>query len=160
MDPSQLGQWVSHQIATHCEPALDDEQARAHDRRFLLHRREADGSLHGRFRLSREDSETFLSALEPLARRNVTDDDRTAGQRRADALVELGEQVLRQGTLPEAGGLRPQLTYVLPADWAAAQQQRAACTACGLNRPGFGGGSVLCSAAWSMPLTPTVLPST
>jgi hypothetical protein len=64
----------------------------------------------------------------------VTDDDRTAGQRRADALVELAEQVLRHRSLPDAGGLRPQLSYVLPADWAAAQQQRASCTACGPRR--------------------------
>ena len=135
MDPHQLGQWVAHQIATHCEPVLEDSQARAHERRSLLHRREADGSLHGRFRLSREDSETLLTALEPLARRNVTGDDRTAAQRRADALVELAEQVLRHGTLPDAGGARPQLSYVLPADWAAAQQQQATCTACGPRCP-------------------------
>ena len=44
MDPHSLGQWVAHQIATHCAPALEDEQARAQDRRYLLHRREADGS--------------------------------------------------------------------------------------------------------------------
>ena len=135
MDPHQLGMWVAHQIATHCEPALEDEQARAHERRYLLHRQEADGSVHGRFRLSREDSETLLTALEPLAKRNLTGDDRTAAQRRADALVELAEQVLRHGTLPDAGGLRPQLSYVLPADWAAAQQQYATCTACGSRCP-------------------------
>jgi hypothetical protein len=123
--------WVAHQIATHCEPVFEAEQARSHDKRYLMHRREADGSVQGRFRLSREDSETLLTALEPLARRNVTGDDRTAGQRRADALVELAEQVLRHGVLPDAGGLRPQLSYVLPADWAAAQQQQAECTACG-----------------------------
>jgi predicted short-subunit dehydrogenase-like oxidoreductase (DUF2520 family) len=27
MDPVQLGRWVRHQIATHCEPALDDDEA-------------------------------------------------------------------------------------------------------------------------------------
>jgi len=172
MDPHQLGQWVAHSIATHCEPALEDEQARAHDRRSLLHRREADGSVHGRFRLSREDSETLLSALEPLARRNTTGDDRTAGQRRADALVELAEQVLRFGELPDAGGLRPQLSYVLPADWAAVRQQEAACSACGPRcadhspltstdtvtaaMPGQGGTraeQACATAAWSGPQT-------
>ena len=87
MDPHQLGMWVAHQLATHCEPALDDEQARAHDRRYLQHRQGEDGSVHGRFRLSREDSEAFLTVLEPLARRAGDDDRRTAGQRRADALI-------------------------------------------------------------------------
>jgi hypothetical protein len=131
MDPAQLGVWVAHQIATHCEPALEADQARGRDKRYLTSRREADGSLYGRFRLSGEDSETFLTALEPLARKAGDDDRRTAGQRRADALVELAEQVLRHGELPQTGGQRPQLTYVLPADWAAAQRAQATCTSCG-----------------------------
>ncbi|CAA9324084.1 MAG: hypothetical protein AVDCRST_MAG07-1425 [uncultured Frankineae bacterium] len=172
LDPHQLGRWVAHQIATHCEPALEQEQSRSQERRYLQHRRESDGSLHGRFRLSREDSEAFLTALEPLARRSGDDDRRTAGQRRADALVELSEQVLRHGTLPDAGGLRPQLSYVLPADWAARQQEQAACTACGPRceehqplsfcdtvdaaLPGHGGiraEQACATAAWSGPQT-------
>ena len=131
MDPVQLGHWVNHQVATHCEPVFDAEQDRAHAQRHLTHRRDADGSLTGRFRLPAEDAETFLTALEPLARRNQVLDGRTAGQRRADALVLLAEQVLRHGELGDAGGLRPQLSYVLPAGWAAAQQARSTCTACG-----------------------------
>ena len=47
MDPAQLGHWVSHQLATHCEPDFDAEQDRAHDKRYLTHRRDADGSLRG-----------------------------------------------------------------------------------------------------------------
>ncbi len=82
--------------------------------------------MHGRFVLTAEGAEAFLTALEPMARRTTTNDERTAGQRRADALVELCEQVLRRGTLPDAGGLRPQLSYVLPADWAAAEHAQAA----------------------------------
>ena len=99
MDPAQLGHWVAHQIATHCEPVFDAEQDRAHAKRYLTHRRDDDGSLFGRFRLPAEDAETLLTALEPLARRNRDLDTRTAGQRRADALVELAEQVLRHGEL-------------------------------------------------------------
>ncbi len=131
MDPHQLGMWVAHQIATHCEPALEDDDTRARDKRYLTHRREADGALFGRFRITGEDSEALLTALEPLARKAGDDDTRTAGQRRADALVELAEQVLRHGDLPDAGGLRPQLSYVLPADWAARQADRDTCTSCG-----------------------------
>ncbi len=67
MDPAQLGMWVTHQIATHCEPALDTAEARGQDQRYLTHRREQDGTLHGRFVLSPEDSEVLLTALEPLA---------------------------------------------------------------------------------------------
>jgi hypothetical protein len=135
MDPVQLGRWVAHQIATHCEPRFDEQSARARQRRFLSCRREADGALRGSFLLPAEDSEALLTVLEPLARRNDLGDDRTAGQRRADALVELCEQVLRHGQLPDAGGSRPQLSYVLPADWAAAQFRQAACTACGPRCP-------------------------
>ncbi len=132
MDPHQLGMWVAHEIATHCEPALEDDDARARDKRYLTHRREADGALFGRFRITGEDSEALLTALEPLARKAGDDDTRTAGQRRADALDRrLAEQVLRHGTLPDAGGLRPQLSYVLPADWAARQADQDTCTSCG-----------------------------
>ena len=53
MDPAQLGHWVSHQIATHCEPVFEAEQERAHAKRYLTHRRDDDGSLFGRFRLRR-----------------------------------------------------------------------------------------------------------
>ena len=76
-----------------------------------------------------------MTAVEPLARRTDLTDPRTAGQRRADALVELCEQVLRTGQLPDSGGLRPQLTCVLPAGWAAAQQQRDTCPSCGPRCP-------------------------
>ncbi len=172
MDPAQLGVWVAHQIATHCEPAFDEQRARARDRRFLTSRREADGSLRGTFLLPAEDGEVFLTVLEPLARRNLVQDDRTAGQRRADALVDVCEQVLRHGTLPDAGGLRPQLSYVLPAEWAAAQHARAACPSCGPRcgdhqpltfadtvttaLPGHGGiraEQACATAAWSGPQT-------
>jgi hypothetical protein len=172
MDPTQLSRWVAHQIATHCEPALDADAAKAQDKRFLTHSREADGSLSGRFRLSADDSEALLTALEPLARRAGDDDRRTAGQRRADALVEMAEQVLRHGELPVAGGLRPQLSYVLPAGWAVAQHQQAACTSCGPRcadhrpptftdtvstaLPGHGGiraEQACATAAWSGPQT-------
>ena len=131
MDPVELGRWVAHQIATHCEPALDAQAGRARDRRWWQSHVEADGTVRGRFVLAAEDAETVLTVLEPLARKAGNDDRRTAGQRRADALVELAEQVLRHGQLPDAGGLRPQLSYVLPADWAAGQQAQAACPDCG-----------------------------
>ena len=130
-DPAELGAWVRHQVATHCEPALERETGTARARRYLQTRREPDGSLRGSFLLAGEDSEVLLTVLEPLARRDALSDDRTAGQRRADALIEVCEQVVRHGELPDAGGLRPQLSYVLPADWAAGRDAEARCTDCG-----------------------------
>ncbi|MCU1673984.1 MAG: hypothetical protein JWN77_2097 [Frankiales bacterium] len=129
-DPAQLAAWVRHLIATHCEPALEADVEAAAARRHLQLTRDADGTVRGRFVLTGEDSEAVLTVLEPLARRQGNDDDRTAGMRRADALVEMAQQLLRFGDLPAAGGHRPQLTYVLPADWAAGQQERASCPTC------------------------------
>jgi hypothetical protein len=129
LNPAELGRWVAELIATHCEPALDGEAETARGRRFL--QTSTDGALlRGRFAVALEDGETLLSALEPLARRQGLGDGRSAGQRRADALVEVCEQVLRHGDLPDAGGQRPQLSYVLPADWAARQAEKVACDGC------------------------------
>jgi hypothetical protein len=130
MNPEQLAAWVAHQLATWVEPVLDAQDAGAQDRRYLKTRRNADGSLWGSFLLPAGDSETVLTTLEPLARKQGSDDARSAAQRRADALTEVCEQVLRHGQLPDAGGLRPQLSYVLPADWAARQADELSCPAC------------------------------
>ena len=48
--------------------------------------------------------------------RGTPSDDRTAGQRRADALVEVCRLVLSTGDLPVNGGDRPQLTVTVPYD--------------------------------------------
>jgi hypothetical protein len=131
-----LGRWVANQIATHCEPALDDEQGAAHDRRFLQLRTDSDGTVHGSFRLASEDAEAVLTVLEPLARRQGLEDTRSAGQRRADALVDVFAGATSWADLPDAGGQRAQLSYVISSDWAAGHpapdlptQLRAACTA-------------------------------
>jgi len=129
-NPGELAAYVRHLLATHCEPALEADEAAGQAARYLQHTRRPDGSLRGRFVLSPEDSEVFLTVLEPLSRRQGLADDRSVGQRRADALVDLCDQAVRHGTLPDAGGQRPQLTYVLPADWAARQHARAACGDC------------------------------
>ena len=171
-DPVSLAAWVSHQIATHCEPVFDDLAERGRARRYLQHRRDADGCLSGRFVLPAEDSEAFLTVLEPLARRDGLADSRSAGQRRADALVETFQQVLRHGDLPEAGGERPRLSYVLPADWAARQAAAESCPDCGPRcdshrppsfaetvaaglpgQPGVPAEHACATAAWSGPQT-------
>ena len=167
-DPSALAQWVRHLIATHCEPALEADEARAHERRHLTTRRGADGSVRGAFSLAAGDAEPVLTALEALARRQGDADTRSAGQRRADALTEIAERALRaEEDLPAHGGHRPQISYVLPADWAA----RSSCTdcrPCAEHRPASFADTVLASlpgrpgvpaehgcatAAWTGPAT-------
>ena len=118
-DPEQLAAWVRHLIATWCEPQHEHDDRTAQHKRFLQTRRNGDGTSRGSFVLPDEDMEGVLTVLEPLARVTGLDDTRSAGQRRADALVEVFDLALRHGDLPAAGGARPQLSYVVPAGWAA-----------------------------------------
>jgi hypothetical protein len=122
MNPEVLAQWVRNVIATHCEASLELEQAKARDRRYLQLRRDPDGTTRGSFRLPDEDAEVLLTVLEPLARKQGLGDQRAAGQRRADALVDVFAGAARWMDLPEAGGQRPQVTYVLGAGWCAGQR--------------------------------------
>ncbi|MDX6245859.1 MAG: hypothetical protein QOE76_3582 [Frankiales bacterium] len=55
----------------------------------------------------------LVTALDALMTRRGPEDTRTAGQRRADALSELAELGLRGGQLPETGGDRPRLTFLI-----------------------------------------------
>ncbi len=162
-DPQALAAWVREQIATHCEPVLEDQQRTAQSKRYLQTRQEPDGTVRGSFLLASEDWESVATVLEPLARRDGLADTRTAGQRRADALVEACGQVLRFGQLPDAGGLRPQISYVLPAGWAA--QEAAPSLADTLTNElgqtdgpgtnGAGAGRSCARGAWSGPQTRT-----
>jgi hypothetical protein len=57
--------------------------------------------------------QTALNALMPAA---AADDDRTAAQRRADALVEVAERQLSRGDLPQVGGRKPHLSVMVGLD--------------------------------------------
>lgn len=122
MNPEALARFVRHLIARHSEVSLDREQDAARERRYLQLRHEPDGTVRGTFRLPNEDAEAVLTVLEPLARPAGADDERGAGQRRADALVEVFAGAAAWMDLPTAGGQRPQVSYVLGAAWCAGQQ--------------------------------------
>jgi hypothetical protein len=111
-DPSQLASYVRHLLATWCEPDLEAEEAAAEDRRFFTYRDQHNGSWRGSFELPDAAMEIVRTALEPLARRDGTEDPRTAGQRRADALTDVFGLALKHAELPHAGGHRPLLTYL------------------------------------------------
>lgn len=123
-DPQSLAAYVSHLLATWCEPQFEADSRSQEAKRYLQTSRKRDGMLSGRFRLTGEDSEAFLTLLEPLARSTGLADGRDAGQRRADALVEVFQLALSSVDLPDAGGLRPQISYVVPAGWAAGEPPR------------------------------------
>jgi hypothetical protein len=114
-----IQQWVRTLIALHSEDDLVLEQEEAEARRFLKHRMGSDGMLHGSFAFTAEEAEPFLTVLEPLARRAGDEDRRTAGQRRADACTEVFAGAARWMELPQAGGQRAQVSYVLSSEWAA-----------------------------------------
>ena len=119
-DPDALAGWVREQIATHCEPQLESDQRTAQAKRFWQTRNNHDGTIRGNFPIPSEDHESIATVLEALARSTGLADTRSAGQRRADALIDAFDQLLRHGTLPDTAGHRAQLSYVLPAGWAAA----------------------------------------
>ncbi len=115
-DPEQLAHYVRHLIATWCEPELERQETDAINGRFLQLTRKHNGRTRGVFELPDADAEILLTVLEPLARRDGLDDERSAGMRRADALTHVFDLALRYGDLPDAGGHRPLLTYVIGTD--------------------------------------------
>lgn len=88
----------------------EDERHRARDLRL----NERTGAISGR--LDAEGMATVRTALESLAKPNPaadgTPDPRSAGQRRADALVELARRLLSTGDLPAHHGTPPQLLII------------------------------------------------
>ena len=66
--------------------------------------------------LEPEAGQVVVAALAPLAGPADAEDARSGGQRRADALAELAGRSLEGGGLPQAGGVRPQLTVTVDLD--------------------------------------------
>ena len=117
LDPSRL-----RRLTTHLRDVIDPEKAEQRagarlERRGLWLAATVDGMVAVDGLLDPEAGEAAQAALAPLARPSGPDDDRTAAQRRADALGELARQALQAGRLPQEGGLRPQLTS--PSSWPA-----------------------------------------
>jgi Domain of unknown function (DUF222) len=96
------------------DPGAADAQARRHhERRGLWLSPTFAGMVAVAGLLDPEAGQTLLTALELLARPAAADDRRSAAQRRADALAELARRNLEAGSLPRAGGVRPQLTVTV-----------------------------------------------
>ena len=60
--------------------------------------------------LDAEGGAVLRTALDSLGRRRGVDDQRTDGQRKADALVELVHHAMDEGRLPRRNGVRPHVT--------------------------------------------------
>jgi Domain of unknown function (DUF222) len=66
--------------------------------------------------LDSEAGQSLVAAVEPLARPTTASDERSASQRRADALAELARRTLEGGRLPQSGGVRPRLLVTVELD--------------------------------------------
>ncbi|HJU51776.1 MAG TPA: DUF222 domain-containing protein [Acidimicrobiia bacterium] len=91
---------------------LEEQLRRRH---FELTRR-ANGMVEGHFELPTLAGETLLTALEALMPPPAPGDTRTTGQRRADALEDLGRSFLEGSQSPTVGGERPHLNVHLDLD--------------------------------------------
>ena len=109
-DPRDLLRWglgLLHRIAP--EEMLAEEERR-HRQRCLRLSETFEGGYEIQGYLDPVGGATLKTALNGLLGPRLKSDERSPGQRRADALVELATRVLDSGTLPVRGGQRPHLT--------------------------------------------------
>jgi len=85
------------------------EANRAYSRRYLRLSEPKDGLVHLEGSLDAEGGAVVRTALDTLMPPPRQDDDRTAEQRRADALVDLARRPLSGSKLGSTGGMRPHL---------------------------------------------------
>jgi hypothetical protein len=109
LDPGRLRVAVMH--LRHCvEPdGVLAEADQAHQRRFLHLSQTFGGMFVFSGQFGADDGATLQTALDALMPAPGADDERTASQRRADALVEMATRQLDGGGLPSVGGQKPHL---------------------------------------------------
>jgi Domain of unknown function (DUF222) len=86
----------------------EDEPEQVNELHLSMRTEKVEGWLDG---LTRE---ALATALDALCLPRGPEDERTAGQRRADALGEICARVLNSGQLPRCGGERPHLNVIIP----------------------------------------------
>ncbi len=112
LDPQQLLElWFQMRYEADQEAGLEAEQ-RLHEQRRVYLRQTWGGSFQLEGWLDAEGGCTLKTALDSLMKKRYRDDERTPGQRRADALTELARRQLDSGQLPERGGEKPHLMLV------------------------------------------------
>jgi len=109
MDPRRLRIAVWH--LRHClEPdGVQRDTEAQYDKRYLYMSQTLDGVFYLNGRLDAEGGAVVRTVLDSVMKPPAPDDDRTAWQRRADAMVEVMRRQLDGGQLPEVGGQKPHL---------------------------------------------------
>lgn len=113
VDPARLRREIAHARHALVPAAAADADEQAYRRRHLDVATTFDGTVAVHGILDPEGGETLLVPLAGLSGR-TRDDERTSGQRRADALVELCHRQLDRAELPALGGERPHLSVLVP----------------------------------------------
>jgi Domain of unknown function (DUF222) len=116
LDPPRLRRAITHLRLVADPDSADTQAERRHQQRGLWLAATWEGMVAVNGLLEAEAGQTLLAALEPLARPANAADERSASQRRADALVELARRTLEGGRLPQTGGVRPQLLVTVDLD--------------------------------------------
>jgi Domain of unknown function (DUF222)/HNH endonuclease len=98
--------------------SLEEKEQRAYERRELHLTDLGDGSTRIRGQLDNESAAVVRAALDPLAApqpasEETGPDRRSAGQRMADALVELARRALDGGDLPAGHAVRPHVSVIV-----------------------------------------------
>lgn len=113
LDPSRL-RYVTRYLRYCVDPdgssAAEDD---AHSRRFLNLSQTLDGIFVIDGQLDPEAGSALRTAIAAL-NKPLPNDERTAGQRRADAIGELAHRQLQAGSLPTTHGQRPHLVVTVP----------------------------------------------
>ena len=116
LDPPRLRRLLGH-LRLVADPQSERDRAeRRHRDRWVRLTPTFEGMVAIDGLLEPEAGQTLLAALEPLARPHSAQDDRSGGQRTADALAELARRQLEGGRLPQTGGVRPQLAVLVDLD--------------------------------------------
>jgi hypothetical protein len=116
LDPPRLRRLLGH-LRLVADPQSERDRAeRRHQDRWVRLTPTFEGMVVIDGLLEPEAGQTPLAALESLARPHSAQDDRSGGQRTADALAELARRQLEGGRLPQTGGVRPQLAVLVDLD--------------------------------------------
>jgi hypothetical protein len=119
-DPITVGRLGRHLMHALDTETLEQREQRAFQRRDLRFCEVGDGSTRISGRLDAESAAMVRAALDSLAAPNPgadgERDPRTAGQRTADALVELSRRAADSAGLPAGHGVRPHLSVIITLD--------------------------------------------